>query len=156
MDRTVIAHFALPVTLFGNGVLTCAIVGGLGFTVYSPDENLARHILSHGPFLLGVFAIAWLCGVLLLMLLYAQVRQILFDNGVAVWIEGGAVFYLDRRWFSVNYDEITTIEAGSYGRGGFKGVIFQLKDGRKKSIPLGILRESGAIIIERLREGAVR
>jgi hypothetical protein len=150
--KITIARFSGPKAVLGIVIGLSLVIACLAYTFYSPDGELISSIRAHGVVWLYLLPLCWLCGAVLIILFAALMRQMLFDDLRAIWIEGGAVIYLDKRWFSVACAEIHDIHLGTFGRMKFRGIVLELGNGTSKSIPLGIVGEPGATVVARLHE----
>lgn len=98
---------------------------------------------------------------ILLMLLAVMVRRLAYQNGQAIWVSDGRLYYLPfathwpfRSFFcSQPLDEIDHFSLGlmpsAYAR---KGVIVHLKSGEQDQMPTILMAQSRDVILDRLNQ----
>jgi hypothetical protein len=155
MEKIVVAHFAEKRSLVyaataGAAICICMLLTAQPAIV----EQLGRlgYFRSHYTYWLLIFSTAWLGGIVCLLYIFALARQLIFYNCAAVWKDGDQLVYLNRRYFSVQLNDIESINLGSCGRFNSPAIVLRLHNDREKAIPLRLLRESGETVMERLRE----
>jgi len=154
MKKTILAHFSATKSLSFGAITAIVISSIMGVVAYSAVLLVlgrAGYWQSHFGYWLFLSIGIWSFDSALLLLLAALFRQLIFANKEAVWIEGDKLLYLDKRWFAVPLNDIESFAIGSYGRFNLPGVVLELREGAKKSIPLGPLYEAGEVVIECLR-----
>jgi hypothetical protein len=96
--------------------------------------------------------IVWASIILLTLLESFLVWQIIFDNSRAVWVEDGALIYLNRCFLRVPLAKIVAISMGTFGRYNQPGIIIIHEGGGRRVIPVANFSERGDIILNRLHE----
>jgi hypothetical protein len=108
----------------------------------------------HQGFLIPIVGLAWFADIFLVMRFVPLIKQLVFDNARAVWIENGILVFV-RPWiFSVNCNDIVRVTPGirKEGLNRFQAVVLALRNGETQSFPTGSLKESREAIIAKLNE----
>jgi hypothetical protein len=153
--KIIVAHFAAKRSFTFGAMATAVVCAMMGFVAYSAVLRAfgrSGYWQSHFGYWLFLSVGIWSCGSILLLLLFALFRQLILEGNVAVWVEDNHLLYLDKRWFLVPLIDIERFGIGSYGRFNLPGIVLELREGKKKSIPLKLLCEPGEVVIERLRK----
>jgi hypothetical protein len=96
-----------------------------------------------------------------LMLLALMVRRLTYQNGEAIWISDGRLYYLPfaahrpfRSFFcSLALNEVERFALGHMsGAYGGKGIIVHLKSGGQDEMPTSLMAQSRDVILERLNQ----
>jgi len=137
----VLAHFspwkALGSVAFGYGLL------GLILYLSTLPPSPTPTIWDSKPVLwLGLVA-----GIVFAIMVTAVLVQLVFDQGNALWSDGDRVVYLNRWLISAKRGDIAAASLGSSGFGG-RSVVLTLRNGRKKIVPVGTLREPAAEVLD--------
>ena len=153
MEKIVLANFSATRSLVYGTIGVVVISGIMGIVARSAVMLMfgrAGYWQSHLGYWLFLSGNIWLFGSVLLLFFAALFRQVIVRKGIAVWVEGDRLVYLDKRYFAVHLNDITWFGIGSSGRFNIPGVILALRNGEKKSIPLRLLREPVQVILQRL------
>ncbi|MEI9988953.1 MAG: hypothetical protein WDM86_02840 [Rhizomicrobium sp.] len=119
-------------------------------TFWSYGGHLVSRALAspRGVFVIPAIAFGWIAGFFVFLVIAAVLKQLLYCEGRAVWIEQGMLIFV-RRWiFSVRCEEIAKVSNSANGQ----AVVVHLRDGGEKTFPVGSLKESPAEIIDRLAD----
>lgn len=137
---------------FFQVILGLAVVAFIfGIPLFSMQGHYIERTLSHGNFWELLIIIAWLFGIYTLLLVLAAARQLLFDEGRAVWIEDGNLVFLHRWYFSVACRKIVSVSSGTFGLLNQKAVVIHTDNGGEKLIPTGSLSEPRSDVISKLK-----
>ena len=119
-------------------------------TFWSYGGHFISRLQLHGSFWISAIILAWLLGFLTLLIGLLLIRQLVFRNGVAVWIDNGALIVLHRWLFSADCDQIERLSCGVSGITRQRAIFLHMRDGSQKVILAGGLSESCATIVSRL------
>jgi len=155
MATTTIAHFSKlrALAFVIGGLLLVAIV--LAVTLRHPAEiSLIDYLAAKDVYVLPMVVIGWLAVSLLTVRLLLILRQILFEQARAIWIENGRVHYMNTRLDTVfrklPLDRIESVKIEPMGRMRPLGIVMKLKAGDRRAVPIWILAESGDVVLDRL------
>jgi hypothetical protein len=131
------------------GVFVIAILYAV--SLYSVREA-GTVFFARRPLLLPIFICGWSLGLFLFYIMAIVTKRVLFENGKALWMEGGQVIFLHKWNFAVACRDIVNVTIGTYGRFSRTGIFLWMRDGTKKVVPTGSLAEPQGVIISRLKE----
>jgi hypothetical protein len=147
----VIAHYKKIDALWRS--LSCMLLVILLSAIsYSVPYKIGFTSFLSRPLLLPLFVSGWLFGLFLIWILIVLLKRVLFDAGRALWIENGKIIFLHKWNISVACSEVAQIKTGIYGRFHRAGIFLNLRNGTRKVIPTGSLKESEDLIVARLKE----
>jgi len=133
--------------------LLLLVMGGYVYlTAYVIISDIHGTLPPEKKIWLPILAFGFIGGIVLLRLWFAAIRQLLFQKGAALWINGTAVVFLTPWYFSVDCEDIISLSETTYGPLGAKGVAVRTRNGVAKVVPLGPLAESSAVIMRKLQD----
>jgi len=104
------------------------------------------------PLLMPLLLTSWALGIVFMWMLSVVLKRVLFDACKAVWIEGESIVYIHRWNMFIARSRVSQICLGTYGRFERHGVILTLRDGTRRVIPTGSLRENESEILATLQK----
>ena len=151
----VVAKFSkwkVPIYIIGS-VAVCA-VALLIFLNHPDNVSLRDYMAMKGDYAFSIVAL--FAGIFVLLLQVTILKQVIFGNGSAIWIESNQVFFLDTYghiFFSkLPLNEIQEISRGKLGSFRRNGLIANMRDGSKRAIPTWLLAEPLEEVETRLKE----
>lgn len=144
-QREILAKF----TVWALPALLC-MVGASGFIVYQWIDVVNAALLSRPYYPGNGLIYVTILLIVFIPILYAGIRQVLFDGRRAIWVQDGDVIYLDRRYFCVACANIAAMTM-AYNNRNQEGIEMTLKDGTKKFLLTGGLTVDGDDVLTSLK-----
>lgn len=133
----------------------------LAFLVYLTFWSYDGHLLSRSMnspravFLIPGLIFAWICGFVASTTIIIKIKQLILNDGRAVWISREELFFLRSWYVSVPCREIVSVSSGEIATSTVTktgAVVLLLKSGRKMSFPTSSLLESRDTIIAHIND----
>jgi hypothetical protein len=151
--RVVLGHF-IPRKLYRTilGALVAEVVAFYFFVVFDGGQ-LAFHIYAKfGWASLPTLALGCFAPLSLLLLTVLFIRQSIFDDLRALWVENGRLVYVYRYYISAKLQQVKRISPVTYGKYDREGIEIERYTGRARIIPTRALKEPRAEILARLQD----
>lgn len=91
------------------------------------------------------------CSLALSLIVTWVTKQIVFDAGLALWVETGHLVYLNRIFFVVECSAVQGLSTSSIGLFNRPQIVLHMRDGTTKAIPAAGLAEPIDVVLSRLR-----
>ena len=148
--RLIVASYqkglALPVALLLLGLISFVYLD----TIDRPLHQIIPHIVTHGRFWLPAILLFWAVGPFAILIIVTMIRSVVLQGGAAVWIEESELIYLHRWVLRVKCKDVVQVSRGRTGNFN-TGIVIEMRDGRRKYIPTGLLTDPTEVIISRIK-----
>lgn len=149
----------IPIAHYRRSKLSLRLAVGalaVALLVYITFWGYGGHLLStisrspNASFLFPLLATAWFAGAATSVTIAIKLRQLIFGNGVAVWIDQGELIFMRSWYVRVPCKEIVRAERGTLQTSIFtkdEAVVLSLRSGDTRTFPTSSLIEPcGAIV----------
>lgn len=150
-----IAHYRRSKMWLQIAVAILAIMAVAYLTFWSYGGRLIVRSLQSPrvSFLIPMLLFAWIGSFVTLATITLKAKRLVFDNGVAVWIDQGKLIFMRSWYVSVPCDEIAEVSHGMLKTSVLtetEAVALRLRDGSQLMFPTGSLLETRDALIARL------
>lgn len=153
-SRATIAHYRKVKVWFSTAAMALVFMLAPYITFWAYGGHAISDAINSRRIDLIFFLVTmWILAPVILFVIAARLRQLIFDSGRAVWIDKGLLIVLHRRLFSVPCDAIVSISYGTAKISTFvekPGVVLNLRNDNQRVFTTGGLSEPRDVIIARL------
>jgi hypothetical protein len=125
------------------------------YTFWSYGGHLLARIASSGDqgFLTISLASVWLYGAIVAINLPDLIKQLLFEHGTAVWVDGERLYYMRGRKRSLLRGDIVDVAQGkmTISYRSVDAIVLRLRDSSHRTFPTVALIESPSVVVDRLK-----
>jgi hypothetical protein len=145
----IIAHYRRPKILLQLILLLIVLLSPVVATIWV----LRRHPTAGfpGPLIFSALIISWAAATVVVFMVLAILRQIVFHSSRAIWVENDTILFVHRWIFSARCKEVISASRTKPDRPQ-PGIVLRLRSGGAKTFPTGSLAESTDVIISRIED----
>lgn len=153
--KVTIASYSRPKTIRPLIIVLVVVIFVVGTTLRISDGTItpAPSSLKFG---FEMEVIAWICGLLGLLITGVVLWQLIMEKGAAIWVENGRIVYLHRWYQSADEKDVEDVSSDNSGASDKPVIVLRLRHGRKMEIRSDLLSEPGEVIVSRLKQNLSR